>query len=117
MLKLRSGKELKELSNKKTKRKLLRQKESSSKKPANYLQRNPQTPEVVSTELYKGRTGSLTTNEKKLLELKYTKSPGAYGSIKNLQKSTKLKPSKVKLFLEGKNAHTKHKKHRKRFQH
>ena len=50
-----------------------------------------------------------------MLELKYTKGPTAYGSIKNLQKSTKLKPSKVKLFLEGKNAHTKHKKYRKRF--
>ena len=43
-----------------------------------------------------------------MLELKYTKGPAASGSIKNLQKSTKLKPSKVKLFLEGKNAHTKH---------
>ena len=67
------------------------------------------------TELNKRRTGSLTTNEKKLLELNYTKGPAAYGSIKNLQKSTKLEPSKVKLFLEGKNAHTKHKEYRKRF--
>ena len=106
---------------KKTKRKLLRQKESSTKKPANYLQRNPQTPEVVSklqrkTELSKRRrTGNLSTNEKKLLELKYTRGPAAYGSIKNLQKSPKLKPSKVKFFLEGKIAHTKHKKYRKRF--
>ena len=121
MLKLRSGKELIELPNKIRKRKLLRPKESSTKKPANYLQRNPQTSEVVSkpqrkTELSKRRrTGSLSTNEKKLLELKYTKGPAAYGSIKNLHKRTKLKPSKVKLFLEGKNAHTKHKKHRNRF--
>ena len=79
---------------KQKKRKLLHQKESSTKKPANYLQRNPQTPEVVSkpqrkTELNKRRTGSLTTNEKKLLELKYTKGPGANGSIKNLQKAQK----------------------------
>ena len=120
MLKLRSRKELKELPNKKTKRKLLRQKESSSKKPANYLQRNPQTPEVGSkpqrkTELNKRRTGSFSTNERKMLELKYTKGPAAYGSIKNLQKSTKLKPSIMNLFLEGKKAHTKHKKYRKRF--
>ena len=121
MLKLRSGNELKELPNNKTKRKLLRQKEASTKNPANYLHRNLQTPEVVSklqrkTELSKRRrTGSLSTNEKKLLELKYAKGPAANGSIKNLQKSTKLKPSKVKLFLEGKNAHTKHKKYRKRF--
>ena len=106
---------------KKRKRKLLRQKESSTKKPANYLQRNPQTSEVVSkpqrkTELSeRRRAGSLSTNENKLLELKYTMGPAAYGSIKNLQKSTKLKPSKVKLFLERKNAHTKHKKYRKRF--
>ena len=115
MLKFRSGKELIELPNKKRKRKLLRQKESSTKKPANYLQRNPQTSEVVSkpqrkTELSeRRRAGSLSTHEKKLLELKYTKGPAAYGSIKNLQNSTKLKPSKVKLFLEGKKAHTKHK--------
>ena len=121
MLKLRSGNELIKLPNKKRKRKLLRQKESSTKKPANYLQRNPQTSEVISKPQRKTefserrRDGGLLTNEKKLLELKYTKGPAAYGSIKNLQKSTKLKPSKVKLFLEVKNAHTKHKKYRKRF--
>ena len=63
------------------------------------------------TELSKRRkTGNLLTNEKKLFELKYTKGPAAYGSVKDLQKSTKLKPSKGKLFLEDKNAHTKHKK-------
>ena len=50
-----------------------------------------------------------------MLELKYTKGPAAYGSTKNLHKSTKLKPSNVKLFLEGKNAHTKYKKYRNRF--
>ena len=121
MLKLRSGKELIELPNIKRKRKLLRQKESSTKKLANYLQRNPQTSEVVSkpqrkTEFSKRRrTGSLSKNEKKLLDLKYTKGSAAYGSIKNLHKSPKLKPSKVKLFLEGKNAHTKYKKYRNRF--
>ena len=58
----------------KRKGKLLRQEESSTKKPANYLQRNPQTPEVVlkpqrKTELSKRRrSGSLSTNEKKVLE-------------------------------------------------
>ena len=68
------------------------------------------------TELSKRRrTGSLSKNEKKLLELKYTKGPAAYGSVKNLQIITNLKPSKVKLVLEGKNAHTKHKKYRKKF--
>ena len=51
---------------------------------------------------------------KKLLELKYTKGLAAYGSVKNLQKVKNLKPSKVKLFLEGKNAHTKHKKYLKK---
>ena len=50
-----------------------------------------------------------------MLELKYTKGPAAYGSVKNLQRITNLVPSKVKLFLEGKNAHTKHKKYRKKF--
>ena len=47
--------------------------------------------------------------------MKYTKGPAAYGSWKNLQKSTNLKTSKVKLFLEGKNAHTKLKENRKNF--
>ena len=114
-------KRTKRFTKQKYKKKILRQKESSTKKPANYLLRNPQKPEVVSkpqrkTELSKRRrTGSLSTNEKKLLELKYAKGPGTNGSIKNLQKKTKLKPSKVKLFLEGKNAHTKHKIYRKRF--
>ena len=51
----------------------------------------------------------------KLLELKYTKGPAAYGSVKNILKCTNLKPSKVKLFPEDKNAHTKHKKCRKKF--
>ena len=92
---------------KQNKRDLLRQKESSTKKPANYLQRNPQTPEVVSepqrkTGLSKRRrTGSLSTKEKKLLDLLYTKGPAAYGSVKNLQKSTNLKPSKVKFVSRG----------------
>ena len=118
---MRSGKELKELSNKKRTRKILGRKKPGTKKPVNYLQRKPQTLQVFSkpqrkTELSKRRiTGNLLTNEKKLLELNYTKGPAAYGSVKDLQKSTKLKPSKGKLFLEGKNAHTKHKKYRKMF--
>ena len=105
----------------KGKRKLFRQKKSSTKKPVIYLQKNPQTPEVVSklrrkTELSKRRrTGSHSTNKKKLLELKYTIGPAAYGSVKNLQRITNLKPSKVKLFLEGKNAHTLHKNYRIKF--
>ena len=117
---MRSGKKFIELPNKKEK-KILRQKESSTTKPSDYLQRNPQTPEVVSkpqrkTELSKRRkTGSLSTNEKKLLELKYTKGPAAYASVKTLQKSANLKPSKIKLFLDAKKANTKHKIYRKRF--
>ena len=59
--------------------------------------------------------GVLRRMRKKLLELKYTKGPAAYGSVKNLQKITNLKPSKVKLFLEGKNAHTMNKKYRIKF--
>ena len=57
----------------KKKRKTFRQKYSSTKKQVNYLQKNPQTPEVVSklrrkTELRKRRrTGSLSTNEKNSL--------------------------------------------------
>ena len=39
----------------------------------------------------------------------------AYGRVKNLQKSTSLKPSKLKLLPEGQNTHTKHSKYRKRF--
>ena len=105
----------------KKKKKTLRQKESSTKKPANYLHRNLQTPEVVSN--LKGRhnsargegLGVFRRMRKKLLEPIYTKGPAAYGSVKNQQKSTNLKPSKVKLFLEGQNSHTNNKKYRKRF--
>ena len=43
------------------------------------------------------------------------KGPAAYGSVKNLHRITNLKPSKVKLLLEGKNAHTKQKKYRIKF--
>ena len=123
MLKMRSGKKLKELPNQKRKGKPFRQKESSTKKPVKYFQKNPQTPEVVSklrrkTELSKRRrSGNLSTNEKKLLELKYTKGPAAYGRVKNLQRIINLKPSTVKLFLEGKNAHTKHKNIEKKLHH
>ena len=91
MLKLRSGTELKELLKKK--RKLLLQKESSTKKPVNYLHRSPQALEVFlepqgKTDLSKRRkTGNLSTNEKKMLELKYTKGPPAFGSVKNRQKA------------------------------
>ena len=73
--------------------KLLRHKESSTKKPVNHLQRSPQTPEVVlkpqrKKEFSKRRkTASLSTDEKKLLELKYRKAPAAYGSLKSLQKT------------------------------
>ena len=93
----------------KRKRKQFRQKALSTKRPASYLQRSPQTPEMVSkpirkTELSERReTVSLSTNEKQLLELK---GPAAYGSVKYFQKSTNLKPNKVKLFLEGKKANT-----------
>ena len=89
----------------KKKKKTISPKGIKQKKPVNYLQKIPQTPEVVSklrrkTELSKRRrTGSLSTNEKKLLELKYTKGPAAYRSVKNLQRITNLKPSKVKFFL------------------
>ena len=96
-------------------------KESSTKKPDNYLQRNPQTPEVVlkpqkKTYLSKrSRIGSLSTSEEKIRVKIYERSH----SIQKRKKSTKcinLKPSKVKLFLECQNAHhTKDKKYRKTF--
>ena len=106
MLKLRSGKELIEIPNKKRKK-------SSTKKTA----RNGfETSKEDRTQQEEKDWESFDEWEK-LLELKYTKGPAAYGSVKNLQKSTNLKPSKVKLFLEGKNAHTKHKIKEKDFQH
>ena len=65
------GKKFIEVPKKKEKENFCAKKKSSTKKVANYLQRNPQTPEVVSklqrkTELNKRRrTGGLSTNEKK----------------------------------------------------
>ena len=61
------------------------------------------------------KLGNFRQIRKKLLDLKYTKGLAAFGSIKNLPKSTNLKTRKVKLFLEGKTAHTKRNKYRKRF--
>ena len=49
----------------------------------------------------------------KMLGLKYLRGAAAYRSV-NLQKRTNLKQSEVKILLEGKNAQTKHKKHRKK---
>ena len=86
------------------------QQESSTKKPAKNLQRNPQTPEVVlnfqkKTELSKRRkTRSLPTNDKKLLELNYTKDFRSVRKRKSATKNTKMKPSRVNFFLEGKKA-------------
>ena len=73
----------------KQRRKHIRQKESSTKKPVSYLRRSPQTLEVVSkprrmTKLSKRRkTVSFSTNEKKMLELNYTKGSSVYGSLEN----------------------------------
>ena len=63
----------------------------------------------------KRKVGTLSQSERKFLESNYTSGSAAYGSVKNLQKSTNLKPRKVIKFLEGKNSHTKHKKFRKTF--
>ena len=62
------------------------------------------------------KTGDHSTNEKKLLELKYTNGPAAFGIVGNLQKRGNLKKGRMKLFLEAKNAHTKHNKYRIKIQ-
>ena len=50
-------------------------------------------------------------------KLKYKKETSrSIRKRKKITKSTNLKPRKVKLFLEGKIAHTKHKKYKKDFQ-
>ena len=49
--------------------------------------------------------GNLTTSDEKLLHSLYTKGPAAFGSVKNLQKNTKLQPRKNKQFLAIRNAH------------
>ena len=63
----------------------------------------------------KRRVGILSQSERKHLEAKYTSGSAAYGSVRNLQKATNLKPRKVIKFLEGKNSYTKNKKFRKTF--
>ena len=63
----------------------------------------------------KRRVATLSRSERKFPESKYSSGPAAYGSAKNLQKSTIFKPRKMKAFLKNKNAHAKHKKFRKTF--
>ena len=63
----------------------------------------------------KRRVGILSQSERKHLEAKYTSGSAAYGSVRNLQKASNLKPRKVIKFLEGKNSYTKHKNFRKTF--
>ena len=102
MLRMRSGKELKKCQTK-TQKKFCQQ-ESSTMKSAKNLQRNPQTPEMIlnfqkETELSKRRqTRSLPTNDKKLLELNYTKDFGSVRKPKSATKNTKIKPSRVNFF-------------------
>ena len=67
------------------------------------------------SETEERRVGTLSHSECKFLESKYTSGSAAYGSVKNLQKSTNLKPRKVIKILEGKNSHTKHQDIRKTF--
>ena len=90
MLKLRSEKKLKELPNKK--RKLFRQKNQEQRNRQLLIEESSDAGSGFEiqrkTELSKRRrTGSLLTNEKKLLELKYMKAPAAYGKIKTNKKS------------------------------
>ena len=103
MLKLRSGKELRVTKQKKKKKtfepKRIKHKETQLLR--GILRRRKWFRNLKGRQNSARRTGSLSTNEKKLLELKYTKGPGAYRSKKNLQKSTKLKPSNVKLSTQS----------------
>ena len=103
-------KKLTELPNKK--RELLLQKESRTKKPVIYLKRSPQTPEVVSKTQ---RNRQEKENWESKVGVKVYERSRSIRSVKNLQTSTKLKPSKMILFLEVKNAHAKQKKYRKGF--
>ena len=72
-------------------------------------------PQKKTVKPRKRKIGTLSQSERKFLESKYTSGSAAYGSVKNLQKSTNLKPRTVIKFLEGKNSYTKHKKFRKTF--
>ena len=49
------------------------------------------------------------------METLYITGPAAYGSLKNLQKVSKLTRPQVKAFLHGKNAHTKYWQFRRKF--
>ena len=49
------------------------------------------------------------------METLYTTGPAAYGSLKNLQKVSKLTRPQVETFLQGKNAHTKYRQFRRKF--
>ena len=52
-------------------------------------------------------TGSLLKSERQKLQRLYTHGPAAYGSVRNLSKSSKLPVSKVRQFLHSKGFYTK----------
>ena len=52
-------------------------------------------------------TGSLSKSERQILQRLYTHCPAAYGSVRNLAKTSKLPVPKVRQFLHSKDSYTK----------
>ena len=73
-----------------------------------------QLAEESSNGLYSNKTSKLATPDERLKKL-YRKAAAAYGSVKNLQKASKLPEKTVQKVLHTQNAYTKYKSYRKKF--
>ena len=73
-----------------------------------------QPPEESSNGLRSNKTSKVVAPDERMKKL-YRKGPAAYGSVKSLQKASKLPEKTVENFIHTQNAYTKHKTYRKKF--
>ena len=60
-------------------------------------------------------SGKYSTSERENLENMYTSGPAAYGSARNLLKTSKMSKAKVETLLQQKDAHTKYRQIQRTF--
>ena len=72
--------------------------------------------QLLKTKKKLKNRGNLSQVDEAKLQKHYSTGPAAYGSVKNLQKVSKLSSAQVERFLQNTNAHTKYRQIRRRFQ-
>ena len=71
--------------------------------------------QVLKAKKMARRIGKLLTSEIAKLEKMYTSGPAAYGSARNLHKTSKMPKTKIDTFLQQKDAHTKYRHTQRKF--